>query len=426
MAFSFWQSLARQDPLAAAHEVLHRSAALPPAQQTAIWAIPPTADALAARIAETRNGPLGGIPYALKDLFHVAGLPTRGSGNLPPELFPPASADGHLARALTTAGAALAGKTHLHEFAYGLTGENPHHGDVEHPRFPGRTSGGSSSGSAAAVASGVVPLSLGTDTGGSIRVPAAFCGLYGLRLTPGDAWMSDGFPLAPSFDTVGWMTSTAADMLATLNALLPSTPPPSAATMRPARGLFLPAESVGVTGEAGVAAAIAAAVHDWAPPAPPEVAREFTAAHIAGATTYSVLQSTEALAVHAAWLDLHRDRYGENVWRLIDRGRHWTDAQRAAAAFSLAAVRRFWTQFFLAYDFLVLPATPFPALTKAECTPANRARLLALTAPASLAGLPVLTVPVALPGGLSSGMQVIVNHCRSPVLHQVLRRCATC
>ena len=328
--------------------------------------------------------------------------------------------------AILATSAALAGKTHLHEFAYGLTGENPHHGDVDHPRFPGRTSGGSSSGSAAAVAAGVVPLSIGTDTGGSIRVPAAFCGLYGLRLTPGDVWMSDGFPLAPSFDTVGWMTAVADDMLATLDALLPATSPPPAATTRPARGISLPAESVGVTCESDVAEAIAAAVRDWAPTAPPEVAREFTAAHAAGATTYSVLQSTEALAVHAAWLDLHREHYGENVWKLIDRGRHWTDAQRADAAFSLAAVRRFWTQFFLSYDFLVLPATPFPALTKAECTPANRARLLALTAPASLAGLPVLTLPVALPDGLVTGVQVIVNQCRSPVLHEVLRRCATC
>ncbi len=110
-------------------------------------------------------------------------------------------------------------KSQLVEFASGLTGENPHYGDCPHPQFPNRLSGGSSSGSAALVAAGVVPFSIGTDTGGSVRVPAAFCGLYGFRLTPRDVFIADAFPLAPTMDTAGWFTANAPDMLTSWQAL---------------------------------------------------------------------------------------------------------------------------------------------------------------------------------------------------------------
>src|ERR1019366_9194510 len=114
---------------------------------------------------------------------------------------------------------ALAGKSQMVEFASGLTGENPHYGDCPHPRFPERLSGGSSSGSAALVAAGVVPFAIGTDTGGCIRVPAAWCGLYGFRQSPGEELIRDAFPLSPTMDTAGWFTAHAADMLTVWRAI---------------------------------------------------------------------------------------------------------------------------------------------------------------------------------------------------------------
>ena len=150
----------------------------------------------------------------------MEGLPTFAGSSFLPEVRPSPAADSQIVRDLRAAGAVLAGKTHLFEFAWGLTGENAHYGDCEHPGFPGRTSGGSSSGSAAAVAADIVPFAIGTDTGGSIRVPAAFCGIFGYRGAPHDALISDAFPLAPSFDTAGWFTRSASDMRAAMAALV--------------------------------------------------------------------------------------------------------------------------------------------------------------------------------------------------------------
>jgi Asp-tRNA(Asn)/Glu-tRNA(Gln) amidotransferase A subunit family amidase len=156
---------------------------------------------------EPPDGPLGGVPWVLKDLFDVAGMKTLASSRLLESLSSPAESDAAVVRDLKQAGTVLIGKTHLNEFAYGLDGVNSHFGTVPNPQVPGALAGGSSSGSAWAVASGLVPLAVGTDTGGSIRVPAAYCGLYGFRMVPEHPWSRKGaFPLAPRFDTAGWLT----------------------------------------------------------------------------------------------------------------------------------------------------------------------------------------------------------------------------
>ena len=211
MTFADWQELT---PAAAAHEVHARTRSrLSPAQQRAAIAQLPSESILAERFASARSdAPLARVPYFAKDLFDVAGVPTLAGSTFLPEARPTRASDGAFVQAMHATGAVLAGKAHMHEFAYGITGENPHYGDVDRPGFPGRTTGGSSSGSAALVAAGVAPLALGSDTGGSVRVPAAFCGVFGFRLMPRDPWLSDAVALAPSYDTAGWFTANAADM----------------------------------------------------------------------------------------------------------------------------------------------------------------------------------------------------------------------
>jgi aspartyl-tRNA(Asn)/glutamyl-tRNA(Gln) amidotransferase subunit A len=149
------------------------------------------------------RGRLAGIPIAVKDLIDVAGMRTtygspRYADHVPDRTAP-------VVGALRAEGAVVIGKTNLNEFAYGVTGYNPHFGAILSPRDPTRTAGGSSGGSAAAVAAGVCRLAVGTDTSGSIRVPAACCGVWGLKLAHGAADMTGVFPLSPSFDSLGYL-----------------------------------------------------------------------------------------------------------------------------------------------------------------------------------------------------------------------------
>ena len=412
MNFRDWQALA---PAAAARELLRRvDSLLPPAQRQAIVAQLPTEPELLVHFATApKDAPLAGVPYFLKDLFDVAGLPTLAGSTFLPEVRPASENDSTFVRALHAAGAVLGGKAHLHEFAYGITGENPHYGDVEHPRFPGRTSGGSSSGSAAAVAAGVVPFAIGTDTGGSIRVPAAFCGLYGFRTTPRDPWIADAFALSPTFDTAGWFTANAADMHAALSALVGLGTP-----TREPRGCYL--EIPGLAPE--VATACRAASAQLAPPADTATRTELLRRFAGALDAYNTVAILEAWEIHKPWAARFRARYDPAVWTRLNRVHELTPAQVASADATLTAIRLAWTSYFLTFDFLILPAVHRPALTKAECTPAHRSRLLSLTAPASIGGLPVLTLPVSLPSGLSVGLQIVVNHRQSPVLPWALAR----
>ncbi len=416
-----WQALALQDPELAAQEIVDRCArCLSEDQRRAVFASLAPRKEIADSIKRVANtiAAFAGTPYVLKDLFYTPGVPLRAGSRFSADLLPSPPRESRLVHALKGLGAVLVGKTQLHEFAYGLTGENPHYGDCEHPRFPGRTSGGSSSGSAAAVAAGIVPLGIGTDTGGSIRVPAAFCGLYGFRDKPGGPFIQDAFPLAPSFDAPGWFTNNPQDLLSVNRFILGK---PHVAT-RALRGISLGFSAFGENVDPDFERCVASAMESFAPLADRATHDDLRAGFSGTRDAYSVLQSAEAFAVHANWLDRCRELYDPAVWARIDRGRKWTIEQRDAAQAKRVALQLLWTNFFQSYDFLVLPATPFPALTKAECTLENRNRLLDLTAPASLAGLPVLSIPVSLPDGLSTGLQVVVNNALSPVIARVLQR----
>ena len=413
MTFRDWQQLSADH---AAREVHRRVRALPSAQQrAAIATLAPEQNLAEAFASANRSSPFGGVPYFLKDLFDVAGQPTFAGSIFLPEIRPTPTADSAIVRALRAAGAVLAGKTDLHEFAYGITGENPHYGDCEHPRFPGRTTGGSSSGSAAVVAGGVVPFAIGSDTGGSVRVPAAFCGLFGFRPTPGDALIADAFPLAPSFDTAGWFTANAPDMLTAIGALIGVS-----SSERPPHGCYLDFPGL----DSDVAIAFRNAAARFASPADADTRATLLDGFGCALETYHCIVAAEAWSVHAQWAERFRERYDPAVWQRLARGQALPRSDYERAQIEMAALRLLWAKFFLAFDFLILPATPFGALTKSECTPENRNRLISLTAPASIGGLPVLTVPVPLPSGLTTGLQIVVNHPQSPVMKWALEECS--
>ena len=410
MTFRDWQDLA---PDKAAREVHTRVRnAFSKAQQRAAIALLAPKDELEARFEAAPHGtPLGGVPFFAKDLFDFAGTPTLAGTTFLNEVRPAPAHDGAFARTLHAAGAVFVGKTQMHEAAYGITGENPHYGDCEHPRFPGRTTGGSSSGSAAVVAANIVPLALGSDTGGSVRVPAAFCGLFGFRLTPGDPLIRDAFPLAPTFDTAGWFTANAADMRATIGTLVDRRTRPKAP-----RGAYLEFGDL----EREVALACRNAAAPIAPVVEAGVRQELLKGFGPALEAYHTIVATEAWHAHHTWAERYESRYDPVVWQRLKRAQAITPAQTESAHATLKNVRAVWARFFEQHDFLVMPASPMPAPTKVECTADTRARVLTLTAPASLGGLPVLTLPVALPSGLTTGLQIVARTPGSPAFNWIL------
>lgn len=179
-------------------------------------------------LAGRARGPLHGVPFAVKDIFAVAGQPLRAGSLVRPE--DPAPADATCVARLRSAGAVLLGRLNMHELAFGITGRNPHYGHTRNPWDRSRMCGGSSSGSAAALAAGMVPLALGTDTGGSIRIPSALCGVAGLKPTYGRVSREGVVPLAWSLDHVGPMATSVADLAAALVAMAGPGPDLSPAT----------------------------------------------------------------------------------------------------------------------------------------------------------------------------------------------------
>lgn len=162
------------------------------------------------RVAGAPNGPLAGMTFAVKDLIDVAGVPTGGGNPDWPRIYPTPTAHAWVVRTLLDAGASVIGKTITDEVSLGILGENAHDGTPVNPAAPDRVPGGSSSGSASAVASGLCDFALGTDSGGSVRVPASFCGLYGIRPTHGRIDFTGVTVQAPSADTCGWLARDAA------------------------------------------------------------------------------------------------------------------------------------------------------------------------------------------------------------------------
>ena len=363
--------------------------------------------------AAVSNGPLRGIPFGIKDLFDLPGSPTTASSQFLPSLRESKNQPSSIIQRFIDSGAIPAAKTTLNEFAYGLSGQNAHFGACPHPTFPNLLSGGSSSGSAWVVGSGLLPIAIGTDTGGSIRVPSAYCGLYGLRLRPGEFIDSATFPLSPLFDTVGWMTRNADDMATAIQALIPET---SISPPKSPPGIYIG------TGQCSVE--IQTACTDTAQSIgfvlEADAQRNFEATCHDASRAFSIIQSYEAFQVHRSWIDSHKDQYDPKVWPLIDRGRRWSDKDLEWAQQKRVSVADFLHKLLAEFSAVALPATHTSAPRSEQLTATFRSNLLDLTTPASLAGLPVLTVPISLKDGLSAGIQIMLRNPKDA--HTILER----
>jgi Asp-tRNA(Asn)/Glu-tRNA(Gln) amidotransferase A subunit family amidase len=344
-------------------------------------------------VAPTSSGPLDGVTLAVKDLFAVAGQ-RLGAGN------PAWLAEQELQRetapavaALLAAGAEVTGIAQTDEFAYGLAGQNAHYGDAPNPAVPGGVSGGSTSGPAAAVGLGQVTVGLGTDTAGSIRVPASYQGLVGLRTTHGALPMGGVLPLAPSFDTVGWLTRDAETALRVADVLLVDIRPPAV----PNRMVVLPAVEAHAAPDVAVACAErrAALVADGRLPEPieAELAPRTLEAWFAA---FRALQAHEAWQTHGAWIAAHPGALGADVDARFAAAARVTAAQ-ADDARAVVAEARAHLRGLLDGAVVVLPSCASGAplhSASAEARSAERAGTLRLNCVAGIAGAPALSLPL--------------------------------
>lgn len=351
-------------------------------------------------------GPLHGVPVAVKDLIDMAGLPTScGSATAFGGI---AEEDAEVVRRLRDAGAVIIGKTTLHEFAYGATGDRSAHGPSRNPHDPGRMSGGSSGGSAVAVAAGIVPLALGTDTAGSVRVPAALCGVVGFKPAY-DAVSSHGvYPLAPSLDHVGVFTATADDALTGYQALTDRPVVSQAARNRIAVGWIRP-QTLAVTDSRIEKRA-------WQ-----LVDSAFDVVDVGDVLStrglfevFSTLQGKEAFHVHEQHLAADADRIDPEVRARLDKGRDISDSVYARAEEAREKFRDTVDKVLSVHPVLALPTVPVTAPLVGDRSVSVdgtdlevRAALLSLTNPWNMTGSPAISVPAGRVDGLPVAVQLV-------------------
>jgi AtzE family amidohydrolase len=382
----------------------------------------------AARAAGQSLGPLAGVPFAVKNLFDVAGIPTLAGSRINRDLAP-AARDATLIERLEAAGAILVGALNMGEYAYDFTGDNVHDGPSRNPHDRSRITGGSSGGSGAAVAAGEVPLALGSDTNGSIRVPSSLCGLFGLKPTFGRLSRARSFPFVTSLDHLGPLARTTRDLALAYDAMQGADPDDPVAAPRPVEPA-MPALARGISGlriavaggyfrrgatpEALAAVAqVAAALGVTREIELPEVERARAAAF--------VITTTEGAALH---LDRLRRRAGD--FEPAIRDRLISGALVPAALVHKAQKFRRWYRermlaVFADVDAILAPSTPCtaPLIGQQTMTLGGeevliRPNLGIFTQPISFIGLPVVAVPVPLEP-LPIGVQIIAAPWREDV-----------
>jgi aspartyl-tRNA(Asn)/glutamyl-tRNA(Gln) amidotransferase subunit A len=372
--------------------------------------------------------PLLGIPITIKDNVWTRGIRSTAGSKILRDFVPPQ--DSTVARKLARAGAILIGKTNLNEFAYGITGGNAHYGPVHNPWALDRISGGSSAGSAVAIAAGLCAASIGTDTGGSIRVPSAFCGTVGLKPTFGRVSVFGTMPLSPSLDHVGPLARSVAGVAILLGLIAGRDPLDTTSSPRPVedfRGalggkplrkfrLGRPREHYWEKLDPEVRRATEAAVRDMEKRG--AVVREVSLPHLKESLDAATeISLAEALHVHeaAGYFPARAAEYGEEVRQRLDSGAK-VPAHRFLAGFDVR--KRLLAEFDAAFqnvDAIVAPTVPVPApLIDAESVQidgdqfAVRPAIVGHCRPANFTGLPAISVPCGFTrDGLPVGLQLI-------------------
>ena len=353
----------------------------------------------------SRVGPLDDLSFGVKDLFDIAGLPTGAGSPAWLATHPVPAATAPAVQRLLDAGARLLGKTRTDELAWSLNGQNAHYGTPVNTAAPGRIPGGSSSGSAAATAAGLVDFALGSDTGGSVRLPASYCGIYGLRTTHGRVPVEGAVPLSPSFDTVGWFARDPV-VLARVGAVILGSGGPAAGPTK----VMIAEDLFAFAGES-VSAALGPAVARFESmfgPAP-----RIT---VAGdrledwRDAFRVLQAAEAWRSHGEWFSVAKPDLGPGIRERFAAAAQLDPAGVVEAQVMRETIRRRLLDLMGPGTVLIAPVTPgiAPLLTtSAPDLEAFRAKALAILCLAGHAGLPQISLPLGHLDGCPLGLGLI-------------------
>ena len=354
----------------------------------------------------TGAGILDGLTFAAKDVFHIAGVRT-GFGN--PDWLathPPEEQTAAVVRSMLDAGAELIGKTVTDELTYSLTGENAHYGTPVNPAAPDRIPGGSSNGSASAVAGNLVDFALGTDCGGSVRLPASYCGILGMRPTHGRVSVDGVIPFAGSFDVVGWF-ATDPDTFERVGSILLNEPASETLPRRllladDAFDLVLPEVRAAVQPDVSRLAEIVGASENLT------VSRDGLRAWF---EIFRIVQGSELWANRKAWIEEVKPTIGPGVRERIEWASSLGDPEIADATKAYTAIKTYIREKLEPGDVLCLPTSPRVAPLKSE--PAStleneyRMQAMCLLCIAGLGGLPQVSLPVADVDGLPLGLSIV-------------------
>jgi len=336
-------------------------------------------------------GPLSGATFVVKENIDVAGHVSTNGHPTWAKTHSSAERNAPVVDRLLGAGARLVGKTNMDEMAYSLLGANPHYGTPINPAAPDRHPGGSSSGSAVAVAAGLVNFAIGTDTAGSCRAPAAFCGIFGFRASHGAVSMEGIIPLAPSFDAIGWFARDIDVMASVGEALLPK----AKKNAEVGEAVLLTDAFSGVEMDfASAAAQPIDALKSFGPWREATLGEDFFKTALGH---FRNMQAFEAWAAHGAWITANSPTFGKGVeQRFAYAAKVTADQKKAAEAFRDKARKKI-DAILGANGFIVSPTTPFrsPLLTESEETlDAKRYQMMRLFLIASFFGLPQISLPL--------------------------------
>jgi len=361
-----------------------------------------------AYLAGVEGGPLSGLTFAAKDIFDVAGHVTGGGNPDWKATHPAAEKNAWIVQTLVDAGATMVGKTHTDELTRGILGENAHYGTPINTKARDRVPGGSSSGSAAAVAGGLVDFALGSDTGGSVRIPASFCGLYGLRPTHGRIPLEGILMQAPSYDTIGWFTRDAATYARVAEAVFKTSIPDSA----PSRIVI--AQDAFEEADPEVSAVLLPLAEKVAALAGSSTTLGLSPNGLTEwATQQNVLQSEEAWDSVKDWIDEVNPRFSFWVSQRYNLAISLTDAQLREAAILRDSVRARMDEVFADGGFVCLPTAVVAAPLRGLPTSGKvevQGRLSRLTCIGGTTGRPQLSLPLGEVNGIPVGLSIMGDH----------------